>query len=152
KEKLKVSLARLLADVAQSQFGDPVAGRTTYKLCLYDSTMQLRGEYTVDPGSQLCSGAACWSTLGSIGYAYSDRSASMNGIAKVPLSGGVAGRGKVAVLGRDKGSTLPLGVAGALQGQTSAIVQLLSSDASCFDVSLPNVKKATGGVFNAKGP
>jgi hypothetical protein len=55
-------------------------------------------------------------------------------------------------IGSNSGSTLPTGVAAALQNQASATVQLVSSDASCFGVSLTQVKKADGAVFKAVTP
>ena len=46
----------------------------------------------------------------------------------------------------------PSGIAAALQNQTSATVQVLSSNASCFGVALTEVKKADGVTFSATGP
>jgi hypothetical protein len=55
-------------------------------------------------------------------------------------------------IGKNSASTLPTGVAAALQDETSATVQVLTSDASCFGVSLTQVKKADGALFKALGP
>ena len=54
--------------------------------------------------------------------------------------------------GKNSTGTLPLGVAAALQNEVSATVQLLSSDASCFGLTLTDVKTADGLTFKAVGP
>ncbi len=56
------------------------------------------------------------------------------------------------MVGKNKASTMPTGTAAALLNETSATVQVLSSDASCFGMTLPQVKKADGSLFKAVGP
>src|SRR5262249_23280656 len=67
-------------------------------------------------------------------------------------SGGPSGKGKVKVIGKNATGHLPLGVAALLQNQSSATVQVLTSDAACFGVGLTQVKKADGTVFKAARP
>jgi len=152
KEKIKVSLTKLQASVPQSQFGNPISGTTAYAVCIYDAANQLAGEYTVDRAGDTCDGKPCWAAISDKGYKYSDKGTTADGILKMKLSGGAAGKGKIKVLGKNSSSNLPTGVAALLQNQTSATVQVLTSDASCFGVGLSEVKKADGTVFNAKGP
>jgi hypothetical protein len=152
KEKIKVSLTKLQASVTQSQFGNPISGTTAYAVCIYDAANQLAGEYTVDRAGDTCDGKPCWAAISDKGYKYSDKGTTADGILKMKLSGGDAGKGKIKVLGKNSSSNLPLGVAALLQNQTSATVQVLTSDASCFGVGLSEVKKADGTVFSAKGP
>jgi len=154
KEKLKVTLKKLQTTVTQSQFGSPVnLGGTAYKVCVY-ATGQLRGEYTVARAGETCSDQPCWSAKSDKGYKYKDKSTTADGILKINLSGGDAGKGTVVVVGKNNASppTMPTGIAAALQNQTSATVQVLTSDASCFGVSLTSVKKADGSIFKAVMP
>jgi hypothetical protein len=150
KEKLKVSLSKLVPAVSQSQFGDPAGGSTVYRVCIYDGANQLQGTYTVARAGQTCGDKPCWAAVSDKGYKYKDKAAAADGVMLIKLKGGDAGKGKVKVKG--KGSNLPAGIAAALQNQTSATVQILSSDASCFGVGLTQVKKADGVVFSATGP
>src|SRR5262249_2030884 len=131
---------------------NPVSGSTTYKVCVYDGANQLRGEYTVDRAGALCSGKPCWSAVKDTGFKYSDKLGTSDGITKITPKSGDAGKGKVVVKGKNQSSPLPLGVAALLQNETSATVQVLTSDASCFGVGLTLVKKADGTIFSAGGP
>jgi hypothetical protein len=151
KEKLKVALKKLQTAVVPSQFGDPVTGSTAYKVCIYDAANQLSGEYNVAQAGAICDDQSCWSTSGK-GYKYRDKSATADGILKINLFGGDPGKGKVMFGGKNSASTMPTGIAAALQDETSATVQVLTSDASCFGVTLPQVKKADGALFKALGP
>lgn len=152
KEKLKVKLTKLQATVTQSQFGDPVSGTTAYAICIYDSANQLKGSYTIERAGDTCGGKPCWAALSDKGYKYGDKNGDADGIVKMKVSGGPSGKGKMKVLGKNATGNLPLGVALQLQNQTSATVQILTSDASCFGVGLTQVKKADGTVFKASGP
>ena len=152
KEKLKVVLKKLQAAVGQSQFGDPVLGTTAYKVCIYDAADQPSGEYTVARAGAICGDLSCWSAVSSKGYKYQDKSTAADGVLKIKMLGGDLGKGKILVIGKNDASTMPTGVAAALQNQTSATVQILTSDAACFGASLPQVKKADGALFKALGP
>jgi hypothetical protein len=152
KEKLKVALTGLQPTVAPNQFGDPVAGSTAYKVCVYGAANELSGEYTVERAGAMCGDAPCWSTVSGKGYKYRDKSTATDGILKINAFGGNPGKGKVVVVGKNKASTLPTGVAAALQNQTSATVQVLTSDAACFGATLTHVKRADGALFKAVGP
>ncbi len=152
KEKLKVKLTKLQPLVAQADFGNPVSGSTAYTICIYDSTSQLRGTYSISRAGQTCVDKPCWAAVSDTGYKYGDKSTAADGILKMKLSGGEAGKGKVKITGKNTDSNLPLGVAALLQNQTSATVQVLTTDAECFGVGLTQVKKADGLVFKAIGP
>ena len=152
KEKLKVTLTKLQSTVAQNQFGNPVSGSTSYAICIYDSANQLRGTYTILRAGDICGAGPCWSPISDKGYKYLDQTTTADGILKMKLVGGAAGKGKIKVIGKNTGGYLPTGVAALLQNQTSATVQVLSSDAACFGVGLSQVKKADGAIFSATGP
>jgi hypothetical protein len=150
KEKLKVTLSKLVPAVTQSQFGNPATGSTAYRICIYDGANQLRGTYTVARAGQTCGTMPCWAAVSDKGYKYKDKAAAADGVMMMKLNGGAAGKGTVKVKG--KGASLPTGIAAALQNESSATVQILSTDADCFGLGLTKVKKADGAVFNATGP
>ena len=152
KQKLKLSLSKLESVVAPALFGDPVTGTTRYEICIYDGTKELRGEYTIGRAGALCGTLSCWSTMSDRGYKYADKSSASDGVLKMQLAGGDVGKGKITIVGRNTASTMPTGIARALQNQTGATVQVLTSDASCFGVDLPRVKKADGRIFSAVRP
>ena len=151
KEKLKISLTKFPAAVATDQLGDPVGGDTRYDICIYDSADELKAQFTVARAGDTCSGERCWVTS-STGYKYGDTITSSDGIAKMLLIGGVPGKGKIVISGKNNSSSLPLGIASALQTSSYATVQVVTSDTDCFGMELPVVKKADGAVFNAVGP
>lgn len=157
KEKLKVSLTKLVPAVSQSQFGDPVADITSYAVCIYNASNVLAGAYTVDRGTENCEVAdliACWSPVKTTGYKYLDKHLAADGIMKMLLAGGDAGKGKIKVSGKndDDAPSLPTGVAALLNGASEATVQVVSSDADCFGMTLNQVKTADGASFSATGP
>jgi len=152
KGTLKLSLSKLRTAVTASQFGNPVTGTTSYKVCLYDGANQLKGEYTVARAGDLCGRLSCWSTMPGKGFEYTDKSTGADGILKIKLSGGPLGRGNVQIIGKNTASTLPRGIAASLRSQSDATIQLLTSDASCFGTALTRVKKANGAIFSAVGP
>ncbi len=149
KEKVKVVLKKLQEPLVQGDFGDPVTGATAYKVCIYDDADQLSGEYAVDQAGATCGDKPCWSAVSDKGYKYTDKATAADGILKVKMLGGDAGKGKFLVIGKNKTSTMPLGVTAALEDAPSATVQVLTSDASCFGTSLSRVKKADGLIFKA---
>jgi hypothetical protein len=152
KEKLKVVFTKLQSAITPNQFGDPVNGNTAYHVCVYDPDDQLRGEYTVDRAGDTCNnGKPCWAAVPNKGYKYADKATTADGILKMSVSGGAAGKGKVIVGGKNLG-TMPLGVAAALSGQPSATVQVVASDGICVGMTLGKVKKADGVIFSAVGP
>lgn len=151
KQSVKLALTKLQTAITASHFGDPVTGTTRYELCVYDAADQLKATYTVARAGDLCGRLSCWSTMSGRGYKYSDKSTAADGILRMTLSGGDLGKGKVMLVGKNTASTLPTGVAAALQSQTGATVQLLTSDAACFGMRLAKVKKADGKTFSAVG-
>lgn len=152
KEKLKVALTKIPTAVTPGQFGDPVGGTTTFKVCIYNAADQLKGEYTVARAGQTCGDKPCWSLASDKGYKYNDKIGTADGVVKITPLGGVAGKGKVVVNGKNVSGSLPLGIAALLQNEPSATVQVLTSDADCFGVGLTLVKKADGTIFSAGGP
>ncbi|MGH7789183.1 MAG: pre-peptidase C-terminal domain-containing protein [Candidatus Binatia bacterium] len=154
KEKLVAKFLKGPA-LTQTDFGDPFGGTTAYHLCVWDDGPALVGGYRVDRAGDVCSGASalCWKPLGQpppsgAGYAFKDSDAVSDGIAKMSLKGGGAGKSKVLVKGR--GAALP-SIATALQTSTSVTLQLVGSDAPvCLQKTLSNITKQEAGFFKAK--
>ena len=148
--------ARLLKGplLSAADFGNPLTGSTAYRLCVYDDADALAGDLLVDRAGDACGGEACWKGLGkpagTKGYRYKDEALTADGVRLLLLRAGVAGRSKLIL--REKG---PSGVASALDGATSATVQLFARDAAapaCFSVDLPAVVTNDGLRFKAKTP
>lgn len=154
KEKVKFQLVKLTTNTVQADFGDPLnLGGTSYALCVYDQANVLVGSYLFGQAGQDCaSGKPCWQDAKGLGYKYSDKYLLADGISKAQLSGGVAGKGKVKVLGKNTESTLPTGIAALLSGDTAATAQFVTNDAQCFGMALPTVKKNDGLTFQAQAP
>jgi uncharacterized delta-60 repeat protein len=80
-----------------AELGQPT-GTTSYSLCLYAGTTALAS--LVIPAD-----AMKWSAIGTIGFKYSDPSGAAEGVRKVILKSGAAGKAKALLKG--KGSPLP---------------------------------------------
>lgn len=162
KEKL---VAKWLKGPAFSavDLGNPLnSGGSAYDVCVYDGSGGLAGSYRVDRAGATCGADPCWKNIGKPpgdpkhkGYEYKDKAASADGVLLVLLKGGEAGASKAVAKGMNnsaKGQTaLPTGLAAALNGSTSATIQLHGSDAiACLSCPLSTVLKDTGALFKAK--
>jgi len=157
KEKIKAVVKKLKAAVSQGDFGDPVGGTTSYTVCIYDDADALVGQMVVARAGQDCGTPPrpCWKAISTSGYKYKDKDTSADGILKIIEKGGGSGQGKLILLGKNNSSkgqlSLPTGIAAALQNNTKATLQVVTSDAACFGVSADQVKKADADLFKALG-
>jgi len=156
KEKIKVSLAKLQSALTPGDFGDPVAGSTSYAVCIYDDLDQLVTEISVARAGEDCGSKPCFSAVSTKGYKYTDKLTAADGVLKMILFGGDLDKGKVLTIGKNNAAksqtSLPIGTAAALQNNTQATVQVLTNNAACFSATLTDVKKADGVSFSAKAP
>ena len=158
KEQWKLALDKFVSPVAQNQFGDPVTGSTVYRVCLYNDASTLVGTLEVNRAGQDCGTPSkpCWKAASTKGYKYKDKSAAADGMLGITGTGGAALKGKLSVKAANKAAaghtSLPTGIAAQLLNDAAATVQVVTSDASCFGVTLSNVKKADGSVFLATTP
>jgi hypothetical protein len=135
-----------------------VTGGTRYDLCVYGPAGALAASLGVDRAGDVCGPQAkpCWKDKGGKGWSYKDAGASASGVRKLSASSGPAGKGKLQLqAGNNAGkgqSALPTGLATALQGAGSATLQVLTSDAQCYEAALSTVQKADGVQFKAKVP
>ena len=162
KESLKIGLSKGPA-FSGDALGNPLAaGGTDYFVCIYDGAGALAQQYTVARAGDSCAGKPCWSNVGPIppgdpghkGYKYKDALITADGIAGMGLRPGALGASKVGVKGKNNTAkaqtSLPTGVAAALAGSTSVVVQIIGSDApSCVSESLGSVSRDDGVSFKA---
>jgi hypothetical protein len=131
----------------QGEFGDPTAG-ATYALCFYAGATPALIE-----GASIPPAGGKWSAIGTKGYKYNDAAGTNDGITKVIVKGGAAGKSKALVKG--KGANLPdfdsdLPVA---SGDLPLIVQLRNNATGiCWESSFAAPKKNQLDQFNAKNP
>jgi hypothetical protein len=110
-----------------SEFGDPSEGTLT-ALCIYDeSGLALQAL----AGSGLCGSKPCWKTQ-SRGFSFKDKTGGENGLTSLKLKGAV-GKASIKLEGAGSQLDLPLPLAAA----TGVRVQLVTSDAACFESVFP---------------
>lgn len=141
----------------QADFGDPINGSTAYTLCLYDQSGAApvyESGATIPPGT--CGSAGtCWrSAAGGAGWSYKEKLGHRDGITKIDLRGGIAGRPRVLVQGAGVSLQMPQPFSGTefFDQDPAVIVQLhASSPASCwsstFDVA--DVTRNSATQFSA---
>jgi cysteine-rich repeat protein len=145
-----------------ADFGDP-SSSDDYLLCVYDRSA---GSPSVALAARLpfggvCNGKPCWKQLGREtapkGYRYLDRDLTPNGIQKLKLGPGDAGKAKLLLVG--KGGSLPLpgpvGVDKYFNQDGDVSVQLSrGSAAPCWETVFPAAatKRNTATQFLAKSP
>ncbi|MBI3784724.1 MAG: hypothetical protein HY270_15130 [Deltaproteobacteria bacterium] len=146
------------ATTTLSEFGDPVNGTSSYRVCVYDEsngvpTLKLGA---LAPAGGLCHGLTpCWKATGkktSTGYVYVDRDLTPNGLLRVALKAEVPGKSKAKIVVRGKGPNLPMPApAGStlLLQDTNVVVQLVKSDGGvCWESVYPAAaKKSALAVF-----
>jgi len=145
-----------IALTSASEFGDPLNGGTSYKLCLYDragdaARLKLGA---VIPAGDTCGTATCWKARGTVGWSYKNTGATPDGIVKVVFKSGTAGRLSIKVIGAGSNLTGPLPVSSdkLLESDSGVIVQLFRSDApSCWSSTFDTLstKRNNGNQFLA---
>ena len=104
-----------------AELGDP-ATSTDYVACLYDGAAALLMTLRM-PAGGTCGSAPCWKPKDSKGFTYSDKERTPDGVKKLTLASGPAGKAKIALTA--KGDAIPLPALGGftlplrvqLQGQ-----------------------------------
>ena len=135
------------AATTQSEFGDPTT-TANYALCFYAGATP-----TLLQGASVPPAGGKWSTVGTKGYKYNDTGAANDGITKIIVKGGAAGKSKALVKG--KGANLPdfdsdLPIAAP---DLPLIVQLRNNqNGICWEGSFSAPKKNLADQFNAKQP
>ena len=147
RDQLKWKLARVDA-LDQSELGSPET-TTTYALCLYDESGGVPGlvaSYTIDPGP-------AWSDRDPRGFAYKDNDGASDGIRRVQLKTGAAGKAKVQVQGKGASLALPgpFDASNYFELDGALIVQLqASTGAICWSSSFDDAATNRPDAFKAK--
>ncbi len=132
--------------LAQGDFGDPTA-TATYTLCLYDDGA-LATELEVGPSNTL------WVPVSNKGYQYKDPMGTADGVTKLKLLGGAAGKSKLQLKGKGSALPMPTPVSGTrFFAQTSAVVaQLREANGDCYESVFTDAetKKNDGAQYKAK--
>jgi len=159
KRKFSWKWNRGLLPLAQGDFGDPMNGNTGYTLCVYDDVgwfPVLKFGATVAPAGT-CDGSSCWKAVSQTGWQYKNGAGNSNGITKLSLKGGNAGKPKVQIAGAGPGLALPppFSASEFFDQNPAVVVQLFSSNpancwSSTFDTS--STKKNDGQQFKATTP
>ena len=128
--------------LSTSDFGNPPT-TTDYLLCFYDGSG--RRLSATAPAGRTCGKKPCWRTLGG-GFSYKDKTGTPDGLMKLLLKSGDAGRGKIAVKGGGANLRLP-----ALPLTTPVRAQLAQSGGStCWEATYSSARTNTASAFNAK--
>jgi predicted acyl esterase len=126
-----------------ADFGTPQT-TTSYALCLYDGGSNLIASATM-PAGGTCHGKACWRATAK-GWRYDDKDRTPDGVQRVDLKAGVAGKAQVAVQAKGLNLTSP-----ALPISTLPVtVQLRSSAGQCWQSTHTSVLADTATQFKAK--
>lgn len=137
------------AATTQTELGaDPVAGSTSYAICLYDESSgapSLSMEMQVHRAGDTCDGKPCFKALGGgppdgKGWKYKDPDRGSQGVERMILKAGASGKAKIVIKGKGSSLPLPAPFSGSmmLEQDTDVIVQLVSSDGgACFETTLP---------------
>ncbi len=128
----------------QADLADPTT-TADYALCIYSGTTDaLVAQMNVPPDM------GKWSVLGTKGYKYFDSSLTNDGVQKVLVKGGSAGKSKMLVKGRGQNLPDPLD-SGPLAMPVS--VQLFNYQTGvCFNSTFNSALKNTTTFFKAKAP
>lgn len=124
-------------------FGNP---NTTdaYALCVFAPNLVLKLDA---PAGGVCGTRACWKVLGIKGFSYKDRERTPNGVDKISLKGGLAGKAKTQLKG--KGPLLPTL---PLPLPLPAKVQLQSAfDQQCWEATFSSAGMTINDVAQFKG-
>jgi hypothetical protein len=125
------------AATSTADFGKPLAN-TNYALCVYDhggSTPRLVISARA-PAAGVCAGKPCWRALGDRGFKYQSAALLPDGLQKLILKAGAAGKAQVRAIARGPILALPPQTDGkVLQQDTKVIVQLVSDRPDCWQAS-----------------
>jgi hypothetical protein len=132
-------------------FGDPLT-TTNYELCIYDETAgvpSLVASARAPAGGLCANNRACWRTVGNDGFTYTDPLLTPNGVLKVRLKAGIAGKAKLQVLGKGPYLVLPAPTNGkALQQDSRVTVQLVNDAPTPVCWETRHSAPATRNVFD----
>jgi hypothetical protein len=130
------------AATSVSDFGAPTT-TDDYALCVFNPGLVLQLDA---PAGGVCGTSQCWKTLSIKGFAYKDSQRTPNGVDKVSLKAGLAGKAKVQLKGKGPNlPTLPLPLA------LPATVQLQSENGQCWEGVFTSANQQINDALQFKG-
>jgi hypothetical protein len=144
------------AETDVNAFKNPVSGTGTYRVCLYDGSVDPQPLLEADvpaggsPDGAMCGTRPCWKAQGTNAFTYRDRDGTPDGIVRMKLKAGAAGRAQVYVKG--KGALLDLP---GLPLTLPVTLQLLISDGlttECWQTTFTTSSVSGSVKFIARGP
>ncbi len=145
KDKLKWKFSGGPA-LVQSDFGDPLT-TASYALCIYDGSA-LKAEL------QVAASGTLWSSKGTKGYQLKDPGGTNDGVTKVKLSGGAAGKSKLQMKGKGAGLPMPVPVSATqfFDNLSGVTAQLREVNGDCYETAFTpaQVIKNDGTQLKAK--
>lgn len=144
-------------ETSMADFEDPTGGSPAYTLCVYDEsagTPSLAFDATAPGGGTCKNGRPCWALAGATpnGYRYADKDLTPDGILKMTLRAGSAGRAKIILTAKGYRLGLPdPATPSRLFHQDSAVtVQLVQDDGDCWGASFSGAVANDVNKFKAK--
>ncbi len=108
------------------------------------------------PAGGTCSGKPCWKAISTKGYKYIDKAQTSDGVKKLILKGGVAGKSKILIQAKDGNVPLPPPPILPINDTAPMIAQISSSDPNlpCYQETFlkSNVTKNDTKQFKVKTP
>ena len=143
RDRLSWKLAKGPATVP-GDFGAPTLA-TGYALCAYDGAGTLVVDAGAPAGGLCAKGKPCWKATKK-GYRYSDRDLTPDGIQRIDLRAGEAGRSTIVVKGKGASLALP-----SLPIATLPVtVQFVSGDGPCWETTFSTTQRNLPEQLKAK--
>ena len=132
------------ASVDVSDFQDTVSGTNGYALCVYDQGG--RRLAAAAPAGGVCGTKPCWKQTSS-GFSYTDKQLDPDGLRRVQLKAGTAGKGKITVKGMGANLDMPI-----FPLTTPVRVQLLRRGVTlnCWEATFNTSTRNDAEVFKAR--
>ncbi len=135
------------AAIDQAAFGTPDVD-TAYAFCLFDtsaSSPTLKAHLEIAPGS-------LWTSNAPKGWSYADKAGTADGVAKLALKTGDAGRTKAQLQAKGSHLSMPVPFSGTqyFEQDPEVVAQLVGSNGLCLTSVFPEATRNDGANFKAK--
>ncbi len=135
--------------IDQADFGDPTVA-TTYSLCIYDQSL---GVYSLEDELTVLFGAN-WTDKDPRGFFYQDPFGSFDGVTRIQLKTGAAGKSKFHFRAKGLDVPMPVAFSGSEMFDAESVDVTLhnNSTADCWRSSYGAIRTNTPTKFVAKNP